>query len=96
VRRTVGLSEKQFRYCFTNTLSAEESKAAYERYAVPGPGRPLFQAGLGNFNPHAASKVNIRNDDRAPLLLLAGGKDHRPGLRHARETQALPQVQSGH
>ena len=36
----------------------------------------LFQAGLANFNPRAATKVNFDNDDRAPLLLIAGGNDH--------------------
>lgn len=35
-----------------------------------------FQAALANFNPHAASSVNFHNNDRAPLLLVAGGKDH--------------------
>ena len=70
------LTPKQFHYGFTNTLSEEESRRAYDRYAVPGPGRPLFQAGLANFNPNAATKINTRNKERAPLLLLAGGKDH--------------------
>jgi alpha-beta hydrolase superfamily lysophospholipase len=64
------------RYAFGNTLSEPESNAAYERYAVPGPGRPLFQAGLANFNPKAASKVNFGNDTRAPLLIVGGSVDH--------------------
>jgi pimeloyl-ACP methyl ester carboxylesterase len=70
------LTAKQFHYAFCNTLSEQESNAVYERYAVPGPGRPLFQAGLANFNPRAASKVNFANDDRAPLLIIGGGSDH--------------------
>jgi pimeloyl-ACP methyl ester carboxylesterase len=74
--RAVALSLEEFRYAFTNTLSEEESQAAYERYGVPGPGRVLFQVVLANFNPHAATSVDLRNDDRAPLLLIAGGKDH--------------------
>jgi alpha-beta hydrolase superfamily lysophospholipase len=59
-----------------DTMSAEESLAFYERYAAPGPGRVLFQAALANFNPHAATRVDFDNDDRAPLLLIAGGADH--------------------
>jgi pimeloyl-ACP methyl ester carboxylesterase len=74
--KAVALSFDEFRYAFTNTLSEEESKAAYERYAVPGPGRVLFQAALANFNPHATTSVDFHNDERAPLLLIAGGKDH--------------------
>jgi pimeloyl-ACP methyl ester carboxylesterase len=76
VRRAVMLTADQFHYAFTNTLSTTESARVYERYAIPGPGRPLFQAGLANFNPRAATKVNARNDDRAPLLLVGGGSDH--------------------
>ena len=74
--RAVALSPEEFRYAFTNTLSEDESAAAYERYAVPGPGRVLFQAALANFNPRAATHVDYRNDDRAPLLFIAGGEDH--------------------
>jgi len=74
--RAVALSLEQFRYAFTNTLSEEEEQAAYERYAVPGPGRVLFQAVLANINPRAATSVDFHNDDRAPLLFIAGGKDH--------------------
>lgn len=74
--RAVTLTPEQFHYAFTNTLTDEESRAAYERYAVPGPGRPLFQAAFANFNPHAASKIDFHNDRRAPLLVIAGGVDH--------------------
>jgi pimeloyl-ACP methyl ester carboxylesterase len=70
------LTARQFRYAFGNTLSEAESQAVYERYAVPGPGRTLFQAGLANFNPNAATKIDFHNDSRAALLILGGGKDH--------------------
>jgi alpha-beta hydrolase superfamily lysophospholipase len=70
------LTDKQFHYAFTNNLSEDESRPVYERYCVPGPGRPLFQAGLANFNPKAATKVDLRKNDRAPLLLIGGGHDH--------------------
>ena len=36
----------------------------------------LFQASLANFNPHAPTAVDFHNDQRAPLLLIAGGQDH--------------------
>src|SRR5262249_43266732 len=74
--RTMALTEEQFHYAFGNTLSADESRRAYARYAVPGPDHVLFQASFANFNPHAATIVNFHNDDRAPLLLIAGGQDH--------------------
>lgn len=70
------LSEEQFHYAFGNLLSEEESRKAYERYAVPGPDHVLFQAGLANFNPHAETAVNFKNNDRAPLLFITGDMDH--------------------
>lgn len=74
--RALPLTPEQFHYAFGNTLSEEESQAAYERYAVPGPDHVLFQAAFANFNPHAVTAVDFHNDTRAPLLLMAGGKDH--------------------
>jgi alpha-beta hydrolase superfamily lysophospholipase len=74
--RALPLTPEQFHYAFTNTLSEEESRRVYDRYAVPGPDHMLFQASFANFNPHAATAVDFHNDHRAPLLLIAGGKDH--------------------
>lgn len=76
VHRATALTPEQFHYAFTNTLTEEEAAQVFERYEVPGPGRVLFQAGLANFNPHAPTRVDFDNSDRAPLLLIAGGKDH--------------------
>jgi pimeloyl-ACP methyl ester carboxylesterase len=69
------LTPEQFHYAFCNVLGESESRAVYDRYCVPGPGRPLFQAAFANFNPNAVTKVDYKAD-RAPLLLLGGGKDH--------------------
>jgi len=74
--KTVMLTAEEFHYGFTNTLTLEESKPIYDRLAVPGPGRPLFQAALANFTPHAVTTINRHNSSRAPLLFLANGKDH--------------------
>lgn len=76
VHKASGLTAEQFHYAFTNTLSEEEAQEVYERYEAPGPNRVLFQAGLANITPHATTTVDFHNDTRAPLLLIAGGKDH--------------------
>ena len=76
LHKVAALTPEQFHYAFGNQLSEADSRQVYERYAVPGPDHVLFQAGLANFNPHAATAVNFHNNDRAPLLLIAGGKDH--------------------
>ncbi|MFC0002862.1 alpha/beta fold hydrolase [Micromonospora siamensis] len=67
---------EEFRYSFGNTISPEESDAAWERYAVPGAGHVLFEAAFANLDPHAATAVDTKRADRAPLLLTAGGEDH--------------------
>jgi pimeloyl-ACP methyl ester carboxylesterase len=74
--RAVMLTSDEFHYAFTNTQTEAASARLYARYAVPGPGRVLFQAALANFTPSAPTKVNFHNDARAPLLLIAGGADH--------------------
>jgi pimeloyl-ACP methyl ester carboxylesterase len=72
---TSSLTPKQFRYAFANTLAETQALAAFARYAVPAPNRILLQAALTNFTSHAAATVNFRNETRASLLLVAGGKD---------------------
>jgi len=74
--QTQMLTPEEFHYGFTNTLTLEESKPIYDRLAVPGPGRTLFQAAFANLTPHAVTMVNRHNSSRAPLLFLANGKDH--------------------
>jgi pimeloyl-ACP methyl ester carboxylesterase len=75
-KRTVVLSPEQFHYAFTNTLTEEASRQAYDRYAAPTPGRILFQGGLANVTYDAATTYDFASDDRAPLLFISGGSDH--------------------
>ncbi len=75
-RRVPPFTFEQFRYAFGNNVSEEQARTFYERYAIPGPGRPVFQVAMANLNPDAATKVNFGNDRRAPLLLIAGSEDH--------------------
>ena len=70
------LTPAQFHYAFMNTSTREESFRVYQRYAVPGPDRVLFQTELANFNPFAETAVNVRRNNRAPLLMVAGRQDH--------------------
>jgi len=75
-RRCAALTPAQFHYAFTHTCTREESFLIYQRYAVPGPDRVLLQTELANFNPFAETAVNTRRNNRAPLLMIAGGEDH--------------------
>jgi pimeloyl-ACP methyl ester carboxylesterase len=74
--RTVALTAEQFRFAFGNAVPAEESDALFARWAIPAPGKPLFEAAAANFNPHSPAKVDTINSGRGPLLLVMGGKDH--------------------
>jgi pimeloyl-ACP methyl ester carboxylesterase len=75
--RAVGFTHEQWRYAFTNTFTEEESRRLYERYAIPASGRILFNSVLANFEPGPQETwVDYGNDDRAPLLFIAGSEDH--------------------
>jgi pimeloyl-ACP methyl ester carboxylesterase len=71
----VPLTPEQFHYAFAGALSAEDSQKAWETFHVPAPGRPIFQAALGNFAPNAAITVDYHKADRAPLLMVTGSAD---------------------
>jgi pimeloyl-ACP methyl ester carboxylesterase len=75
--RAVGLTPEEWRYAFTNTFNEEESRALYERYAVPASGGILWGIVLANLQPgHQGAWVDYKNDDRAPLLFISGSEDH--------------------
>lgn len=74
--RAVPLTYEQFRYGFANAVSENEAKELYNEFAVPAAGAPLFQAATANLNPWTEAKVNSKNPDRGPLLIISGEMDH--------------------
>jgi non-heme chloroperoxidase len=74
--RAIPLTYDQFRYGFANAVSEDEARQLYEDYAVPASGKPLFQAAAANLNPWTEVKVDTKNPDRGPLLIISGEKDH--------------------
>jgi len=74
--RAVPLTFDQFRYAFANAVSEKEAKSLYEKFAVPASGAPLFEAASANLNPWTEAKVDTKNPDRGPLLIVSGQKDH--------------------
>ena len=75
-QRAIPLTYEQFRFSFANAVSEDEAKELYKTYAVPASGAPLFQAASANLNPWTEAKVDTRNPDRGPLLILSGENDH--------------------
>jgi pimeloyl-ACP methyl ester carboxylesterase len=75
--RAVGFTPEQWHYAFTNTMSREESDEVYERYHIPASGRLVWVGATANFTPgHQENYVDFRNEDRAPLLFIAGSEDN--------------------
>jgi non-heme chloroperoxidase len=74
--RAVPLTYEQFRYGFANAVDEKEARELYEGYSVPGPGEPLFQAAAANLNPWSEAKVDTKNPERGPLLIISADTDH--------------------
>ena len=74
--RTVPLSYEQFRYAFANAVTEEEARRLHDEFAVPAPGAPLFQAAFANVNPWTEARVDTRNPNRGPLLIIEGDSDN--------------------
>ena len=74
--RAITLTLDQFKYGWANALSDEEAKQLYETYHVAAPGKALMQMANANVNPWTEAKVDPRNPERGPLLIIDGEKDH--------------------
>src|SRR5712692_8668741 len=74
--RAVTLSLEQFKYAWANALSDDEAQQLRETFHIAASGAPLFQAASANLNPWTEAKVNSKNPERGPLLLISGESDH--------------------
>ncbi len=74
--RAITLTFDQFKYGWANALDEQEAKELYEKFHVAAPGVSLVQMGNANLNPWTEAKVDTKNPDRGPLLIIDGEKDH--------------------
>jgi pimeloyl-ACP methyl ester carboxylesterase len=74
--RAITLTFDQFKYGWANALSEEEAKKLYDTYHVAAPGVALMQMANANLNPWTEAKVDPKNPQRGPLLIIDGEKDH--------------------
>src|SRR4051794_31304313 len=74
--RAVPLTFDQFRYGFANAVGEDEAQELYVGYSVPGAAEPLFQAAAANFNPWSEAKVDTKNPERGPMLIISADTDH--------------------
>jgi non-heme chloroperoxidase len=74
--RAVALTLDQFKYGWANNLDDEEAERLYETYHVATPGVALMQMANANLNPRTDAKLDPKNPNRGPLLIIEGEKDH--------------------
>lgn len=74
--RAITLTRDQFKYGWANALGEDEAKRIYDEFHVAAPGAPLMQMANANLNPFTEAKVDTKNPDRGPLLIISGEKDH--------------------
>jgi pimeloyl-ACP methyl ester carboxylesterase len=74
--RAITLTFDQFKYGWANALDEEEGRELYDTFHVAGSGISLAQMGNANLNPWTEAKVDTKNPDRGPLLIIDGEKDH--------------------
>jgi pimeloyl-ACP methyl ester carboxylesterase len=72
--KTWAHTHASFHRGFANGVSREESDEIFERFSIPAPTRPLFQAAVANLVPYSATRVALKAQ-RGPLLLIAGETD---------------------
>lgn len=87
--RAVMPTRRQFRYGFGNAVSREESDELYDRWVIPGPGRPIFELTGAKKDPASPAAVNLDDSRRGPLLVLGGERDHTAPEIVARQTAEL-------
>jgi non-heme chloroperoxidase len=74
--RAITLTFDQFRYGWANALDEQEAMELYDKFHVAASGVSLVQMGNANLNPWTEAKVDTKNPDRGPLLIIDGGADH--------------------
>jgi pimeloyl-ACP methyl ester carboxylesterase len=74
--RAITLTRDQFKYGWANALDDDEAKQLYDTYHVAAPGAALMQMANANVNPFTEAKVDTKNPDRGPMLIIDGEKDH--------------------
>jgi pimeloyl-ACP methyl ester carboxylesterase len=71
------LTFEQFQYGWTNAIADEdEARRLYDEFHVAGPATVLMEGANANLNPMSEAKVDTKNPDRGPLLLISGDTDN--------------------
>src|SRR6478736_1176215 len=71
-KRAVSLTFDEFRFGWANAVDEDEARQLFDTFHVAASGVPLFQAATANLNPFTEAKVDTKNPDRGPLLIISG------------------------
>jgi non-heme chloroperoxidase len=74
--KAVTLTFEQFKYGWATGISDGEARQLYDTYHVAAPGLALAQMANANVNPFSEAKLDPKNPNRGPLLIMDGEKDH--------------------
>jgi non-heme chloroperoxidase len=74
--RAITLTFDQFKFGWANALDEQEGRELYDTFHVAGSGVSLAQMGSANLNPWTEAKVDTKNPERGPLLIIDGEKDN--------------------
>jgi pimeloyl-ACP methyl ester carboxylesterase len=74
--KAITLTLDQFKYGWANALDDEEAERLYEEFHVAAPGAALMQMANANLNPLTEAKLDPKNPERGPLLIIDGEVDH--------------------
>jgi pimeloyl-ACP methyl ester carboxylesterase len=98
--RAIALTLDQFKYGWANRLDDEEAKRLYETYHVATPGVALMQMAYANLNPRTEAKLDPKNPNRGPLLIIDGEYDHtvpwaiaNASFKRQRQNQAVTEIE---
>jgi pimeloyl-ACP methyl ester carboxylesterase len=98
--RAITLTLDQFKYGWANNLDDEEAERLYQTYHVATPGVALMQMANANLNPRTEAKLDPKNPDRGPLLIIEGENDHtvpwaiaNASFKRQRQNQAVTEIE---
>jgi non-heme chloroperoxidase len=74
--RAITLTLEEFKYGWANALDDDEAQELYEEFHVAASGSPIFQAVAANLNPWSETRVHFDAEDRGPILIVSGERDH--------------------
>ena len=95
LHKAVSLTQKEFRFGFGNALSEEESDELFEKWTIPSPARPLFQAPRPTSHALPGEGRHRQRHPGSAAADLRPGGPHRAGRGDPVDPEAVPRLRRG-